>query len=200
MEGYRSDYHFTKAPNHSWGTGIETIHKMIDVFDPDKYQPMNYCQYHLSEKVYFPSEYEIMYRYFKFNLRKPLTPLMADYKIPMDTINQFLSDVPKLFTVMTSYYPEGIESYEQWIFQIETNYPDFIIDLISQLPTTSLHFRVKDSLFTTILAERELIRTTTSIKSIEELHIPWILYTLRKRGIIENETHGMANCHWNKTF
>lgn len=200
FEGYRTDYHFTKAPDQSWDTGIKNIHAMIDSFDPKEYEPVNYCQSHLHEKIYFPPEYEIMYQYFKFNLRKPLTPLMADHKIPMDTINQFLGDVPKLFTVTISYYPEGIESYEPWLFKIDTKYHDFIIDLFSELPTTSLHFKVKDSLFTLLFTERELIRTTSSFKSIEDIHIPWTMHILREKGIIDYETHGLVNSHWNKWF
>jgi len=200
FEGYRTDYYFTKAPDQSWDTGIKSIHTLIDSFDPEKWNPVNYCQSHLHEKIYFPPEYEIMYHYFKFNLRKPLTPLMADYKIPIDTITHFLDDIPKLFTVTVSYYPAGIKSYEPRLYKIDTKYHDFIIDLFSELPTTSLHFKVRNSLFTLLFIERELIRTKESFESIEELHIPWLMYKLKKKGIIDRETHGLVNCHWNKPF
>jgi len=200
IEGYRTDYHFTKAPNQSWDTAIEKMHNMIDLFDISDYRPTNYLKSHLDQTIYWPPVYDILFQYFKFNLRKPLTPLMKDYKIPLDTINQFLGNVDELFTTTVAYYPGGIESYEPWLFKIETDYEDFIIDLFSELPTTSLHFKVKGNLFSLLFGKRELLRNITVPRKIEELHIPWMMDKMREKGIITHDEHGLVNCHWKKIF
>ena len=199
IEGYRTDFHFTKAPRHSLETALQEIHQRIDVFDPKEYTPANYCQSHLHEKVYFPPEYEIMFRYFKTNLRRPLTPLMADHKIPIETIEQFLSDVFKLFTVTVSYYPESLKNYEPWLFKVDTRYEDFIIGLFSELPTASLFFKVNNHLFMYVYGKRELIRSVKLKEDINKIQIPWIMHKLRKKGIITHEEHGLVDCYWIKS-
>jgi len=198
IEGYRSDYHFIKAPNQSWDTAIGRIHEMIDTFDTKEYEPTNYLNLRLHKRIHFPPEYEIMYHYFKTNSRKPLTPLMRRHKIPTDTIDQFFSNITKLFTVAVPYYPGGISTYEPWLFQIDINYEDFVIDIFSELPTTSLHFKVNNKLFCYIYGKLELIRSVTEKKDICKIQIPWIMHKLRKRGIITHEQHGLVDCYWIK--
>ncbi len=200
FEGYRSDYYVSYAPKRSWREGISKMREKIHDFSFEKASEVEIIQFR-NKKVDWSLDYEILFKYFKFNLRKPRTPVMREYKIPTETIDSFMSNLDKLCTVFTMYYPEGIENYEPWLYMIGTNYPSIVIDVFSELPTTSWFFKVKNKLFTLIYPKRELlgiIRTSDSLDEIENLHVPFLLHEMKTKGIIDHERHGIVNGYWQK--
>lgn len=199
LKGYRSDFHISYPVNRSWKKAILNIHQKIDSFNFEK--PEKDFIQDKSENIKWSHDYETLFNYFKFNLRKPRTPVMREYRIPTETIDRFFSDLNRSCTVFTMYYPESLISYEPWLYMIETDYPDFIIELFSELPATSWFFTVDDKLFTFLYHENEMlrvIRSSTSIEEIQNIHIPFILYDMKKRGIVESEIHGRIDGYWQK--
>lgn len=123
---------------------------------------------------------------------------MKEHKIPTQTIDTFFSDLPNLYTVFTMYYPETISAYEPYLFMIETDFEDFIIDIFSELPTTSWYFKVGKYLFMYIYPIKELIRLSSYYGDVENLHIPLILSDLAEKGIITYSAHGILEAYCQK--
>jgi len=191
LEGYRSDYHFSFAPNHSWETALERMRKKIETFDPRTYLPKGIIQTHFDEAIEWGKEDELLYRYFKYSLREPVSPVMKENEISKDKIYQFLDRLLETCTIATSYYPNRLPEYDPYLFMLETEYEDFIIDLFSEFPTTSYFFKILDKLFVYVLVPDEIIRPTDLKVTIKKLHIPLLLIDLQERGIIESKERAM---------
>jgi len=146
ISGPRSDYHVAFAPNHSWKTAVKIMKEKVEKFDPDKYEPKGIIQIHWDETIEWDEEDEILYRYFKYDLRKPVTPLKREYSIATRKFKDWLKKLPEYCTIITRYFPGKRSSYDSYIFVFETDYEDFVIDLFSELPTSSLFFKVSNKL------------------------------------------------------
>jgi len=132
ISGLRSDYHVSIAPDHSWKTAIKIMEERIEEFDPDKYEPRGIIQTHWDETVEWDETDEILYGYFKYDLRKPLDPIRKEeYSITTKKFKDWLKKLPEYCTIITRYFPEKSSSYDSYIFVFETDYEDFIIDLFS---------------------------------------------------------------------
>ncbi len=197
-EGYRSDYHVSFAPNHSWERALEIMHQKVEDFNPRGYKPRGIIKTHLNETIEWDSEYEILYRNHKFNLREPMQPLMRKYLISWGKISKWLEELPKTCTLFTMYYPRRISSYDPHLFIFETDYQDFLIDLFSQLPTTAFFFNVSNKLFSYLYLPREYQRFTNVHIDIDELRIPLLVRELRREKIIKNEKCSLVKCYWQK--
>ena len=187
LEGQRSDYSVSHPPNHSWETAIEIIKKKIKTFDLRDYEPQGIIRDRSNEATDWNPEDEILYRYFKYDLRKPLTPLMRDLNISKDKIYNFLERLPEPCTVFTDFYPESLSAYDPYLFMFETDYEDFIIDLFSELPATSSFFKVSNKLFVNICVPDRLFRIVDSNPS--ELSIPLLALDLKEQGIVKNKDY-----------
>ncbi len=147
MSGIRSDYHVSFAPNHSWDTAIQKMQKMVEDFNPKEYEPEGIIKTHWNETVEWDSEYEVLFNEFNYDLTKPISPLMVKHCISWWKVDTWMKNLSKYCTVFTLYYPRKISSYDPYLFRIKTDCEDFIINLFSELPTSTLFFRVADSLF-----------------------------------------------------
>jgi len=191
LEGYRSDYHFSYAPNHSWETALERMRKRIKTFNPRAFLRKNIIESHLDKTIEWDYQDEIMYRHFKYNLRNSVQPLQKEHEITGWKIYEFLDRLPETCTIATSYYPNRLPEYDPYLFMLETKYEDFIIDLFSEFPTTSYFFKILDKLFVYVLVPDEIIRPTDLKVTIKKLHIPLLLIDLQERGIIESKERAM---------
>jgi hypothetical protein len=81
----------------------------------------------------------------------------------------------------------------------ETDYEDFIIDLFSELPTSSLFFKVSNKLVLYVFLVRDLVRSSKlHMSEIEELYIPLLIRELSKKEIIRSKARAIVNYHWRK--
>ncbi len=198
VSGLRSDYHVSFAPNHSWETAIQKMQKMVEDFNPKEYEPEGIIKTHWDETVEWDSEYEILFNEFNYDLSKPISPLMVKHCISWGKVDTWMKNLSKYYTVFTLYYPGKISSYDPYLFRIKTDCEDFIINLFSELPTSTLFFRVADTLFINAHVRREYMRVVESQTHINRLQIPNLTLSLLERGIIRSETHGIVECYWNK--
>lgn len=197
LEGYRSDYHISFAPDHSWGTAIQTMREMVQNFNPEDYEPQGIIKTHWNEIIEWDQKDEILFREFKYDSRKPLNPLMRKHHISKSKIDQWLKRLPECCTVFTCYFPEKISAYDPYVFMFETDFEDFIVDLFSELPTTSWFFKVSDRLLLYLWVDRGSMRSVDFRKpDISKLHIPRLLRRLSKEGIINHEAHTRVECYW----
>ncbi len=110
FEGPRSDYYTSYAPHHSWEKALEIMRKMIEEFDPRDYILKKYIQTHFDESVEWDEKYELLYRYFKYDLRKPFAPVMRK-GVSGSKLYKFLEKLPETCTIATSYYPESLSAF-----------------------------------------------------------------------------------------
>jgi hypothetical protein len=197
--GPLSDYHVSYAPDHSWETAVEIMNKEVKNFRPEDYEPKGIIKTHFDETVKWDKEDEILYRYFKDNLRRPSTPIFKEYSIKGEKISEWFDRLPECCSIITKYYPETRAVYDPYIFVFETDYEDFIIDLFSELPTSSLFFKVSNKLVLYAFLIKKFLRSSElSVPDIRKLYIPLLIRELSKKEIIRSKAHAIVNYHWKK--
>jgi hypothetical protein len=198
LEGYRSDYHVAYAPNHSWEKTMQIMQMKVDSFNPEMYTANGTLRTRWNEHIQWDSEDEILSREFKYGMRKELTPIMRKNLISAQKIYEFLDRISDCCTVFARWFPETISAYDPYLFVFETDYEDFIIDLFSQLPTSSFFFMVEDRLFVYANMAKEFLRCTEAYVSINRLQIPLLLKTLSERGILKSKAHAILEYYYGK--
>lgn len=184
VEGVRSDFHMSYAPNHSWKTAMEIMEKKVETFNPETYNPRGIIETHWSQSVEWDREFEMLYREFKLNLRKKQTPVRRKYLISGSKMQKWFERLPECCTVFTAYYPESLGAYNPYFFMFETDYEDFIVELYSELPTSSVFFKVSSWLFLCASLDRGMV---SDISKIFKHNL--LIENLLKRGIINSEQH-----------
>ena len=188
VEGYRSDYYVSHPPDHSWGTAIEIMRKKAEIFKPQYATPRNYIQTHFDKTIKWTPEDELLYQYFKYNLRKPFTPPIKEHRIWERNIYNFLERLPETCTVFTDYYPDSLSAYDPYLFMFETDYEDFIVELFSELPTTSSFFKVSDKLFVHIHVLDEFAKIG-DLNLPNKFYIPLLIINLKEKGIVKTNDY-----------
>lgn len=169
----------------------------VDSFNPGAYLKKNYIQTHFDETIPWDETDEIMYRYFKYDLRRPLTPIMKEQKISKEKIYKFLDRLPQTCTIATHFYPDTLSAYDPYLFVFETDYEDFIIDLFSELPTSVSFFKVSDRLFVYAHILKPFIRSKDP-QEATKWYIPLILLELSKKGIVKSRARASVDYSWSK--
>jgi len=201
IEGPRSDYYTAFAPNHSWDAAIQIMNRKAEEFNPDDYSPKGIIKTHWNEITEWDIEDELLYRYFKYNLRKPFTPVMKEYLISNGKIYKWLNRLSECCTVSVRYFPEGASAYDPYLLMFETDYEDFIIDLFSELPTSSFFFKVADKLFMYANVDRySLRRMGLNMSDVSQLHIPLLVDDLLKKGILRRGVDSLVKYSCSKDF
>jgi predicted transcriptional regulator len=191
LGGVSSDYYISHPPDQSWEASINNMWDMVRKFDPTDYTPKGYIETHWDELAVWSDTDEILFFEYKYNLRKPLEPLVKDkYHIWSGDGYDFLGKLPKYCTVFTCYFQETVEAYDPYLYIFETDYEDFIVDLFSQLPTTCWFQRVANTLIVHLWTIRgRMKKIDMNNKDAPELQISLLIQELLKRGIIRKENH-----------
>jgi len=199
--GPRSDYHVAYAPNHTWKTSIQIMREKVAHFDPEEYEPKGILKNHWNKIVEWSPQFELLYQYYKRNMRKKVTPAMKKYHISGEKTYEWLKNVKKYCTVFVRYFPEGFSSYDPYLFMFETDYEDFVIDLFSEIPTSPFFYKVSNKLFLFANVDRRLVKVTDTeneVPDISKLHIPLLIEDLLEKGIITSEAHAASEYYWIK--
>jgi hypothetical protein len=197
-EGYRSDYYISYAPDRTWDAAMKIIDKKVKAFDPKDYVQQDFIGTHLNETIPWDETDQLLFGYFKYDLRNPFSKMMKEQDISSERIYRFMRELPDKCTVFTAYYPEGFSSYDPYLFMIDTDYEDFIIDLFSQLPTTLTFFKVGKNLFAHIAISKKYMRTRDLKVAPRRFYIPHILIGLEGRGIVKSSDYTIVEYYWGK--
>lgn len=200
IEGFRSDYYISFAPNRSWKKAIEIMQHLVKTFDPHRYEPKNIITVRWDTFIDWDTELEQLYQYFKHNLRKPFSPIMKKHLITTGKIYTFLKRLHEHCTVLTSFYPKTISAYDPYLFVFETNYEDFVINLFSQLPTSVLFFKVSNFLFLHVRVDKQLLRSSSFLSEVDRLHIALLVRELSRKGIVKNKMQALFGYHYEKSL
>jgi len=201
VAGPRSDYHMSFPPDHSWDTAVQIMRKEVENFNQKKYEPQGIIKNHWDKTVEWSKEDELLFGELKYDLRKPLTPIIKKYGINTEKIEEWLKRLPETCNILTQYFPETISAYDPYIFSFKTDYEDFIIDLFSELPTSCLFFKVSDRLVLRAYMRRNLLRSVDQKPSnINRLQVPLLIRSLVKKGIVQKKDHAIVNYYWRKNI
>jgi hypothetical protein len=192
-EGWRSDYHVTFASNHSWEEAIQIMVKKAEIFNPKEYIPRNIIKTHCDETIKWSADDETLYREFKFNMRKKLKPITDQHSISTWKIHKFMNRLPECCTVFTKYFPKMRQIYKQYLFVVETDYEDFVIDVFSELPTSCTFFKVSDKLFMYADVDLHIMRYKDRITEDFRIYLPSFAKHLLKKGILKSTVHTVVD-------
>lgn len=196
VEGVRSDYYISFAPNRSWMKTIEIMQYMVTTFDPYQYTPQSIITTQHSS-IEWDAEFEQLYQYFKYYLRKPFSPVMKTHFITTGKIYKFLKSLEKYCTVFTRYYPETASAYDPYLFVFETDYKDFVIKLFSQVPTSTLFFTVSDSLFVQVHIDKQFLRSSGFLPEVDQLYLASLMRELSRKAIVKNKMQALFSYYEN---
>lgn len=194
--GPRSDYYISYAPHQSSDHSIQKMHDMVSDFNAKDYRLEETMKNHFDEVAKWDKEYEALFEELKYDLRKPVSEILRKNCISWRKLDQWMRDIPKYCTIMTGYYPGTISSYDPYLYMFETDYEDFLISLFSELPTSTVFFRVSGRLLVDARVKRQYVRFLDAQVHISELQIPLLVRELLGKGIVKSESHGMIECYW----
>lgn len=193
LSGYLSDYHVAHAPPCTWEQAIHKMMKKIALFNPDLYESLEHIKTRKSQKIKWDSEDEALYRYFKYNLRNPFSPVMKTHLISTTKIYEFLNRLPETCTIITRWFPDSIYQYDPYLFMFDTDYEDFLIDIFSRMPTSPVFLKADDILLIYMHVKRTSLRTIGSdMTDINQLHIPLLIKELFNKHIIRRASHAIV--------
>jgi hypothetical protein len=198
IEGYRSDYHVSYAPDHSWEKALNILKKRVENFNFDDYTPKEIIKTHLDNRIPWDDKDELLYQGLKYFLRNRTHSIMEEHTIPLSKVNRFMEDLPQYCTIATQYFPDGRSHYDPYLYMVRTNYEDYIIELFSQLPTSSTFFNLSGMLFFHIYIARGYPEISPH-PFYEKRCISRLIKDLVKKGVIKDvnrihdeETHEKA--------
>ena len=199
--GLPTDYYVSFPPNWTWGMGFNSIRTKVETFNLNTYTPKHILTNHWDKTVEWTELDEILYREFKYNFRKPLLTVREKHKIWWGDIYDWLEKVPECCQILTYYYPASISAYDQYMFMIETDYEDFIIELFSQFPTSTVFFKIKDILFSYMHIDRQYLRNPESgTDNLSQMNISSIMEDLLEKNIIKNVSRAYIAYCWRKSL
>jgi hypothetical protein len=199
--GPRTDYHISFAPNHSWNTAILIMQEKVESFSPHTYSAARILSAHWDEHLKWDLKDEILFREFKYSVRKKLSPIMRKYHISGEKLYEWLGRLSECCTITTSFFPKGFSMYDSYLFAFETDYEDFIIDLFSELPTSALFFKVSNTLFLYAQITGRFVRfIDIQNPGVGQLQIPLLVDDLLERGILKSEAHSIIEYYWGKSL
>jgi hypothetical protein len=199
LGGVTSDYYVSHPPDQPWEISNKNMWDMVRKFDPDDYTSKGYIETHWNERVEWSEEDETLFFEFKYDLRKPLHPLLKKTGIYMQKIKSFLEQLPRYCTILTCYFQETVDNYDPYLYVFKTDYEDFIIDLFSELTTTCWFQRVSNTLIVHLWAIRGRMRKIDiRKKNVPEFQVSLLTRELLKRGIIKKENHALFRFYGRK--
>ncbi len=177
-EGIRSDYCVAEPSRMEWNKSIARMRQVVEQVPLQLSESP--LRFHLDEELSWDYEDDILYREFKYDLRKFYKPLMRKYRISSRKIQTWLKRLTETCTVFTRYFPDGINLYDPYLFFIRTEYEKALVDLFGLLPTSTLYFKVGDVLIIEPYLRSDYLRGNYYHRT----QIPSMLEVLKEKGYI----------------
>ncbi|MBU6998431.1 MAG: hypothetical protein HXS41_04905 [Theionarchaea archaeon] len=198
-EGPRSDYHVAYSLTGSWDESTELMRERIDTCSLREYEPRTLVRSRWNEVLeWWDPDFEILYRELKYDGRKAYTPIMKEHEISSHKIDEFFTLLPHSCLVAVRFFPKGMSEYDPYLFLIETEYEDLVIEVFSQLPTSTFFVKVEDYLLVHAYVERSSMREDGIIWDVSQMKLHCLLEKMKKKGIVKSERHAIFECHWSK--
>lgn len=173
LSGERSNYHVSTPPDCTFEEAVIRIQKKLAVLEELEPYP--------SPLIYQKKTYgtwddldEAIYRQLANDLRMPFAQIIKLTDAYSDKIMDWFRNRDRFGQTMTMFFPLGESSYQLSLFSVKTENDWLLIDLFSELPTSTVFYRLKKRLMMSIylpfsLEGRFIVRKTLSVLQKKEL-------------------------------
>jgi len=141
LAGERSNYYVSIPPDCTFEQAIMRIQKKLETLEELKPYPSPLIY---QKKTYGPWDDldEAIYRELVNDLRKPFAQIIKSTNAYSDKIMHWFRNRHRFGQTITMFFPEGESSYQLSLFSIETDNDWLLIDLFSELPTSTVFYRL----------------------------------------------------------
>jgi DNA-binding Lrp family transcriptional regulator len=184
--GLRGTVISPKVEYTSWRYGFEKMEKFMEQkkdIDKSRLQCVP-CQPEWDEEEW------TLYYYFKRNLRRNFNRIRKEHKISWRKYEDWKASLKKYCSINLLYLPEGYDAYRSVSLCLETDYEQYLVDLLSLLPTGTIFYKIGERLMATIYTPREDAECTYRIfRAISQL---------KGDGIVNDCLDGFAMWYWRR--
>jgi len=173
VSGPRSDYFVTIPPNCSFEESVKRIEKLLHNVD-NLDQRESPLQYHNAKFEPWEEKDEAIYWEICNNLRIPFAQVVRSVGTYNDKTWSWFRNRDTFGDTITMFFPKGESSYMLSLYVIKTEYDSLLIDIFSQLPTSTLFYRMEERVIMGVylpftLEGRFIVRKALSVLQKEEL-------------------------------
>lgn len=149
LTGERSNYYVSTPPHCTFEEAIMRIQKKLKNTETlERYpSPLIY-----QKKTYGPWDDldDVIYRELANDLRKPFAQIIKSTNVHSKKIIQWFRNRERFGQTITMFFPQGESSYQLSLFSIKTKNDWLLIDLFSELPTSTVFYRLNKRLMMSI--------------------------------------------------
>jgi hypothetical protein len=145
MEGSMGRIFTHKVTYTSWDACFSHMQKLLEQKNPE--QSTVTCELRYPE---WNDDHWKMFNYFKLDLKKKFSYLRKECPISWRCYEEWKDALRDYCTVITYYFPEGYLAYDSFTLCFKTGYEQYIVDLFSTFPTSSIFHKVGDYLLVNI--------------------------------------------------
>jgi hypothetical protein len=186
FSGERSDSFVSTPPDCTYEEAAQRISQKLENMKEEDIKPSPLV-YHDSIYESWDEKDEIIYNELCNDMRKPFLPIMKKHKLYSDKIMNWIKERDTFGQTFTFFYPEGEGAYLPTMYVMKADYDFLIIDLFSQLPVTSVFYRLRNLFFMTLYIPFPLFA-----RSLTRM----VLSRLQERGIIEDYENAVNEYHY----
>ena len=155
LSGKRSNYVVPQIPKQSFEKAYEKIGLKVNN-EPEK----SVLSLDFPEGITWSDDVWFLYHVLKYDFRLKFTPIIKKYHISVSSFYSRLNEIKKQTDIFIPFYPLGQMQYTIFHLLIKSRYHDLLIDCFSEFPSSSLHCRVKDYLFSRVAISKWTERTS----------------------------------------
>lgn len=172
-EGCRSDYYVSIPPDHDFETAVSMIRRKLEALDYYKDSPSPLMQRDYAYEQWDEKD-EAIFQSICNDVRKPFSRILKETDTYSDKIMGWFRRRSEFGHTITMFFPEGDSSYILLRYLVETEKDSLLIDIFSELPTSTTFYRLNDklviALYLPFTAEgRKIVREAMSVLKREGL-------------------------------
>ena len=155
LEGIKGETHLSRVTGIDWD---ESAEKMRSMLQPPEEKSFLYKE--IPSIPWGPREWTL-YDKFRFNVRAEKKGILEQSKVRYEHYYKWISELSQFASMQAAFYPGGTENHLFLDFLFQSEYQKQLVDVLGQLPSTSVFFSVGDYLFARLsvlnVRERKLL-------------------------------------------
>lgn len=181
-QGMRGRSYTPKVEFTRWEDSFENSYGRVTQFISTR---SGYRDRRLASPLDWDEDMWKLYRTFKFNMRKKVTPTLRKIKVRYETYTKWMKTLEEHSTVHVGFYPDGYQTYMTYCFLFSSDYEDSVKELFSLFPTTPFILEIGN----------QLMVFTNMISSKITRGLFCTIYDMKRNGIIKGFKQAVAVFH-----
>lgn len=181
-QGMRGRSYTPKVEFTRWEDSFENSYGRVTQFTSTR---SGYRDRRLASPLDWDEDMWKLYRTFKFNMRKKVTPTLRKIKVRYETYTKWMKTLEEHSTVHVGFYPDGYQTYMTYCFLFSSDYEDSVKELFSLFPTTPFILEIGN----------QLMVFTNMISSKITRGLFCTIYDMKRNGIIKGFRQAVAVFH-----